>query len=595
MKISRRTFLGNASLACGGLLSSALISPSLAQKALVPEALFSVKEFGAKGDGIHDDSKAVARALASGNPIYFPPGRYFFADHVKPPNGARIVMIGAHRDLVTIITNPGRVCIYCDATPGIDNRILGAHIEGITFDGRHARRTFPYAGKVEESAPASMLQALNLRGPKGNDLAHVVVTRCRFQNINGLPVWIADFSGSVEFSHNHLLKCRDPGFLLNDNLKIFNNTIEFAGDNGISVSRSNRRIAVYGNHIKESAVAGIFIGGVNLEQSSINMSLSGTAYSEGQKLLLRAEDKAFNTEMIGFDLVLRSGADTAFLRCTSVTDMKTATVVALADVPPSMRGQSVRDWSVGPVPGAQYGHISGNVIEGSLAHGIHLTQGCKGLDIAGNTILRTGICADSERSTIATILAGQNLLRVQNSNGFSPGDWVVIVPDYTMENAFVSKVMQVADNGLILADTATESYIEEEVHRAGTSTGRFGVCIIGRSSPSGRNEYAEDLNVHDNAIIDFLTGAVRLGSGSGSIRRIMVHHNIMRPLATSAQRAATAVVVDDGSNPGMPISDVSITDNRIDTIEPAQAINLRLLNTSRQQNIFVDRNHYSGK
>lgn len=46
----------------------------------------SVKQFGAKGDGVTDDTLAIQRALNLGGLIYMPPGRYLFSSLTIPDN-----------------------------------------------------------------------------------------------------------------------------------------------------------------------------------------------------------------------------------------------------------------------------------------------------------------------------------------------------------------------------------------------------------------------------------------------------------------------------------------------------------------------------
>lgn len=81
-----------------GLMGSALVNPSDAST----EGAKSVRDFGAVGDGVADDSRAILEASRSGLSIYFPSGVYRFTSGVNPvfgrgvffEHGARID--GAH-------------------------------------------------------------------------------------------------------------------------------------------------------------------------------------------------------------------------------------------------------------------------------------------------------------------------------------------------------------------------------------------------------------------------------------------------------------------------------------------------------------------
>lgn len=54
--------------------------------ALPLEGIYSVKDYGAKGDGVTDDTEAIKKAVASapeGAIVYFPPGRYRLTDTIE--------------------------------------------------------------------------------------------------------------------------------------------------------------------------------------------------------------------------------------------------------------------------------------------------------------------------------------------------------------------------------------------------------------------------------------------------------------------------------------------------------------------------------
>ncbi|MBM4764469.1 glycosyl hydrolase family 28-related protein [Bacillus sp. B15-48] len=51
------------------------------EKSTVP--IINVKDYGAIGDGKHDDTKAIKKALAAGNDIYFPEGTYLITDSLE--------------------------------------------------------------------------------------------------------------------------------------------------------------------------------------------------------------------------------------------------------------------------------------------------------------------------------------------------------------------------------------------------------------------------------------------------------------------------------------------------------------------------------
>lgn len=77
----------------------------------VPDGSLSVRDFGARGDGIHDDSLAIGAALIAvkpGGTIFFPPGTYAHARVIKISN-SDLTLMG--QDAALLATNPDQSAI----------------------------------------------------------------------------------------------------------------------------------------------------------------------------------------------------------------------------------------------------------------------------------------------------------------------------------------------------------------------------------------------------------------------------------------------------------------------------------------------------
>jgi hypothetical protein len=90
----------------------------------------SVKDYGALGDGVADDTAAIRAALAAnqGKRIYFPPGTYRFAGNDPEYLGAGTVVFGAGRfstKIVSIVQAPPSL-FYCQG--------YGSGVESMAFD-----------------------------------------------------------------------------------------------------------------------------------------------------------------------------------------------------------------------------------------------------------------------------------------------------------------------------------------------------------------------------------------------------------------------------------------------------------------------------
>lgn len=489
------------------------------------EGAISIMEIqGAAADGVTDISPAMATAAATGRPVYLPAGNYHFGTAYVPPPGTVLRLIGEHADLVTITSAPGIVPLFCNGAVGVNARIGGAYISGIKFKGGHVRTpaSFPY----NADPGASSTQAFNLRGTKGNaDRASVVVTDCIFEDFNGLPFWIADFDGSVRVTNNLFRRTKDPGILMCDDVTFAFNVVEYSADNGVSLSRSNKRVNVCFNLIRECASSGIFVGGVNLTGSTGSLTVTGAAYTAGSTVTLTSTANTFTTEDEGFTFTLRSGSDRGPVRIVSVASQTQATAVVLRNIPASLQAVATADWARGPISGAQAGSVFCNVIEGASNYGIHLSQGSKDLTVSHNVIRRTGITGDSEVQTRGTIALSTNTLTVDSAAGFAVGDWIVVDPDYTAEDYFIAKILGKAGNVLTLNAAPPQTLVNERVMRAYRRTAAYGLLAVGGYESATMLEFAENLAIMSNIIVDSVTGGMRLGSTSGSIRDSQVHKN----------------------------------------------------------------------
>jgi hypothetical protein len=99
----------------------------------------NILDFGGNNDGVHDNSAALAAAIAACPPnqvsIIFPPGTYYFASGQvmtttsTPTNSARISLVGAGGDATKIKCAPG-VTAFTVAYP---NAYTSVKIEGMSF------------------------------------------------------------------------------------------------------------------------------------------------------------------------------------------------------------------------------------------------------------------------------------------------------------------------------------------------------------------------------------------------------------------------------------------------------------------------------
>lgn len=176
----------------------------------------SVRQFGAMGDGVNDDSAKITEALASlssGGVLYFPIGTYRIESTLDiSTNGITLVGEGAG----SVLFDPGNVLLlYIKAS---DVRV----------------RDLKLLGTQSGSAFRQNLIAI---GGAGAEPKRVTVQNCYFENASSTCVLVG----------GDLAPCTDIRIVDNDMLNFYENGIDV-------VSSGNSRVTVRGNVMRTSVV-----------------------------------------------------------------------------------------------------------------------------------------------------------------------------------------------------------------------------------------------------------------------------------------------------------------------------------------------------
>lgn len=130
-----------------------------------PELLFngakSVKNYGAKGDGVTDDTEAIKAAIAGGSPVYFPLGRYRITE---PLHAENVFIIGAGKQQAFIemdgagpIIYAGSRFVMCHITLCFTDASNAGYNEKVAincFDNLPLQRTIIYDVNIYECGTA---------------------------------------------------------------------------------------------------------------------------------------------------------------------------------------------------------------------------------------------------------------------------------------------------------------------------------------------------------------------------------------------------------------------------------------------------------
>lgn len=92
----------------------------------------SVKDFGATGDGVTDDTAAINAAITAANSVFFPPGVYIFSSTITAPNDRYLYSLGSA--VLKVGNNISTTFPLCVITS------QNVTIENLIFDGNQSVR-----------------------------------------------------------------------------------------------------------------------------------------------------------------------------------------------------------------------------------------------------------------------------------------------------------------------------------------------------------------------------------------------------------------------------------------------------------------------
>ncbi len=526
----------------------------------------NIMDFGGNYDGSTENQTAYAAAKATGKPVFFPPlgtgGSYHFTDHHKPDNGDRVSIIGIDRERTIITSDDDINPIFCDAAAGLTHRIAGLHVEGVTFDGQHVRTSGNFPDYASDTG--GMNQAINGRAYKGaGQQQYAVVKDCTFKRTAGLPLWLADWD-SVKLLDSSFYKTKDVGILYSENVTVMGCDFEHIHDSAISISRANKFVNFIGNTVKYVKGSGVAMLGINNGNNGESLTLTGgSTWAALEVLTISATDTTFTSEDIGSIYTLRSGANTAEVEITVVASGISATCIARTAIHASLQATATADWDDGPIIGPYAGAIANNTFFCCGTYGTRLTGGPRGISVSGNKDILTGLQIDSERSTTGGIVGGTTNLEVASTTGFQVNDWVLIEPDYTMEEAFAALVTAVPDGDTLTLAVGPDNTIQNAtVWRARRESSPYGHLLIGEKDTLN---YAEYIEYFGNTSINASLGGFKFGSSSGSVRYVRAHNNRVHVTNTDFIHDTNhyGFRIDDISDTSMRTSRVQIVDNEI--------------------------------
>jgi hypothetical protein len=215
----------------------------------------SVKDFGAVGDGVTDDTAAIQAAVTAGNTILFPAGNYKVTSQISCTSGNWLVGEGAGETFITAATDVSPL-LFED--PSVSD-YTGAGISKLTVRGDGAAVTLVAVNEIwgfsaEHCRIYGQTSVLNCLRISGYSF-EAWINSCRITDCTQYGIYLDD-TASKYANGTTIINCdlsgEDGATLIRseaNNVKIIGNWFEFAGTDGGTCISATKRLHIIGNKI----------------------------------------------------------------------------------------------------------------------------------------------------------------------------------------------------------------------------------------------------------------------------------------------------------------------------------------------------------
>jgi len=270
VNLARHTYNSSSNLVSSASMEIRPASPPSNQ----PEGSTSVRDFGARGDGVTDDSGAIQRAVSKvaesgGGTVFLPAGTYSMGSTVWMGTGVRL--LGEHRDKV-VLAYP------MDMTGFEMISISNVQIENLTIKGTNPKAAWGY-GVMTWDARNVTFNACRFTNLPDSAIylirSHeVAVTGCEFQTIRTSGVRLAP--AGEGFSNSHV-RIQENTFVGINYARIGGHSaIHCHGEPGVK----NEHIWIENNHIESEGI-GIGLDDVDYATVTGNRIIGNGVEGEG--------------------------------------------------------------------------------------------------------------------------------------------------------------------------------------------------------------------------------------------------------------------------------------------------------------------------
>lgn len=214
----------------------------------------TVKDFGAVGNGVTDDTVAIQNALDNGgNCITFPDGTYLISAAIKPSSNQELVGTGG---TITMVNNTFAAGVHIDTKSNV--RVNGLRIIGAS-GGNSFDQAILIATSTNVIVENCLIQDIGIEDISPNEWGHGIEINGASANVKIVDNTIKNIKGYGQY--------RGDGITLrsSSNTLIQGNTIDTNRRMQISVIDDAVDVKIIGNHLLNG-----YCDGIDVEPNSVN-------------------------------------------------------------------------------------------------------------------------------------------------------------------------------------------------------------------------------------------------------------------------------------------------------------------------------------
>ncbi len=163
------TATGKGSALVGNMPQGASAVPATVQGKL--GEVVSVKDKGAVGDGVADDTAAISAALAASKSVYFPTGIYLINSSISLQSGSRLHGDGIDKTILRYTANANGAMLNADSGSS-SAYMIGVEVRDMTLDGMSD--TLGFSEHVHllgfNGVKNAVVEGVKFRAPRGDGL-----------------------------------------------------------------------------------------------------------------------------------------------------------------------------------------------------------------------------------------------------------------------------------------------------------------------------------------------------------------------------------------------------------------------------------------